>query len=78
MPEHLTLATDDNRILGLAAAPILKVLRIRREVILRRMYGDFRAGVKDHTATVAEFAAIESLMSDIEDKQRSFNKGDQR
>lgn len=76
--DSLRLHADESKILGIAAGPLLKTLRKKREGIMRRMFGDFRAGCKDFLPHVAEFAAIEGLISEIEDTERTYLKGEQR
>lgn len=75
MREDTRLHPDESKILAYAGPYLLKLLTRRREIILQRLKGDFRSGVRDFTAHVSEFCSVESLISDIEDTIRTHGKG---
>ncbi len=44
---------------------ILKMLRRREQMILDKIFGEFRAGKTDHTASLAEYCSVRDQISEL-------------
>lgn len=68
------LHPDETRVLGMAAPSILRMLKVREERLITRMYGDFRAGKHEQTAALAELACLRELTRDINQALQTLNQ----
>jgi hypothetical protein len=67
---------DELRMLSVAAPVLLRMLAAREEIILQRMYGEFRSGALEHTARIAEFACVRDLTREIKTALAVRDKGE--
>ena len=56
---------DELRMLSVSGPVLLRMLRTREELILKKIYGDYRNGTLDQTARIAEFACVRDQIREI-------------
>lgn len=61
----MTFTREELRIIGMAGPAVIQLLRKREENVLKRIYGDRKAGNLDQNAALAEFTCIRDLITDL-------------
>ncbi len=75
----MAMLTDvDIRIMGLAAEPMLKMLKNLEERQLNSIYGEFRTGKKDFTAELAKWVCIREQILEIQNVLRQHHKAEEK
>ena len=72
------LTPDELRVIGMAGPQFIRMLRKREEIIIAKMYGEFRNGKTDFLTGMAELACVRDQIFEIESAIKSLNKEKQR
>ena len=63
--DEKTLTSEEIKMLGICAAPILRLLKSKEDRIIARIYGEFRNGKNEHLSSIAELACLRDLAHEI-------------
>lgn len=61
----MMFSPDDLRIIGITGPTLLRMLKEREEMIVSRIYGEYRAGKTEFLALIAELACVKDQISEI-------------
>ena len=67
---------DELKIIGISSSVWMKLLQDREEKILRKMYGEFRAGKTDMLPLIAEFCVIRDQKHEIKTALNAEQQGE--
>lgn len=70
----MTLTPDEFTAIGHAGPAFISMLRIQEEVVVGRMYGNFRNGQKDFLSDIAELACIRGLIHQVTTAMKRLEK----
>lgn len=62
------------RVLALGAPSLLKLLELREQRTLARIYGEFKNGKLEQLGNLAEFCAIRDQLTDIKSALKQFER----